>query len=276
MKHLALIVLFVLTLAALPAAADEPTAETGYTDCLVCHDGMDARLGKTPHGQANGVLCAHCHGVHQGDDPSAENIRTLRSPKPDEAFAVCVKCHTGYRRTESSHNENGTGCLSCHDMWHTEKTATARPTPAARLLPVKTLDACTPCHARQHAEIMKPYHHQASRIDNLCVQCHDPHRSRAEIRADKIDRKCARCHPDAAGPFLYKHLGTGSDGCRECHLPHGSTNPHLLTRSSTRFLCLSCHTDTPTFHDMGNPRFAQCTSCHNAIHGSNVSAKFME
>jgi DmsE family decaheme c-type cytochrome len=274
MKHTARFILFVLVITAWAAAAE--TVDSGYNDCLVCHDAMGARLVKTPHNLGNKVLCADCHGVHKGDDPSAENINTLKSPKPEDVFKLCAKCHTDFRPTNTSHSENGKGCLSCHDMWHTEKVAQARPTPAAHLLPVKTTDACTPCHTAQQAEIMKPYHHQASRIDNLCVQCHDPHRSRFEIRAEKIDRKCASCHPDAAGPFLYKHLGTESDGCRECHMPHGSTNPNLLTRSTTRFLCLSCHTDVPTFHDMSNPRFNQCTSCHSAIHGSNVSSKFYE
>ena len=73
---------------------------------------------------------------------------------------------------------------------------------------------------------------------------------------------------------MYVHLGTQYRGCVECHTPHGSPYPNLLNRSTVRFLCLSCHANTPEFHDMSNPRFSNCTACHPAIHGSNASDTF--
>lgn len=73
------------------------------------------------------------------------------------------------------------------------------------------------------------------------------------------------------------------DGCQSCHTPHGSTNPKMLTRPVVKFFCLECHSNTPSvpdegseigpgtpsFHDIKNPRYANCTNCHVEIHGSN-------
>jgi DmsE family decaheme c-type cytochrome len=161
-------------------------------------------------------------------------------------------------------------------MWHSEKTVEQSKIPTPHLVKDKTDAGCTVCHTMERSEFMKPYRHKLILSGNTCVSCHDPHLSKKELRSMRtIFRKCIDCHPETGGPFIYVHLGTQHEGCMECHVPHGSPNPNLLTRHEPRMLCLSCHANTPQFHNQANPKYRDCTACHPAIHGSNMSKSFM-
>ena len=266
---------FCLILLGVGLFAGLAAAQAEADNCLDCHDTIGPAIIKTPHSKANNVQCSSCHGVHKGEEPSADNINTLKKPVAQDVFKVCTQCHTGFHANESTHAKTDRACLNCHDMWHSEATVKARPIPVGKLVKKDSVELCLPCHNDVRAAINKPYHHQQSRIANMCVNCHNPHKTEREIRVhEEIDRKCANCHPETGGPFMYVHLGTQYRGCVECHTPHGSPYPNLLNRSTVRFLCLSCHASTPEFHDMTNPRFFACTTCHPAIHGSNVSNTF--
>jgi predicted CXXCH cytochrome family protein len=78
------------------------------------------------------------------------------------------------------------------------------------------------------------------------------------------------------------------EGCETCHNPHGSTNSRLLRRPVVFTLCLECHTGAGQFgtrnngetrqsatHNLLDPRFQKCTTCHVRIHGSNGDPFFM-
>jgi len=67
---------------------------------------------------------------------------------------------------------------------------------------------------------------------------------------------------------VYPHPPMAVNGCIACHTPHGSPNPFQLNRASVSQLCLECHTNTPTFHDLSKPAYRACVSCHAAVHGS--------
>ena len=121
-----------------------------------------------------------------------------------------------------------------------------------------------------------------------CSDCHNMHggfllkQLRSWVGSDV---NCLKCHADKAGPFVYEHVPIKVEGCQACHTPHGSNNPRLLIRNEVRFLCLECHSNTPTipgdvvglgpptpsFHDIRSPRFQNCTVCHVMIHGSNAN-----
>jgi DmsE family decaheme c-type cytochrome len=96
-----------------------------------------------------------------------------------------------------------------------------------------------------------------------------------------------KCHVDKRGPFVYEHAVVRVEGCESCHISHGSTNPRLLKRPAAFTLCLECHNGrgnfglesagvavTATFHNMADPRFQNCTSCHVRLHGSNADPFF--
>ena len=107
---------------------------------------------------------------------------------------------------------------------------------------------------------------------------------------------CKSCHEAETrsydkGPHwktaLDKHHGPQWEGCEACHLPHGSTNSRLLRRPVVFTLCLECHNGggrgtrntgvdiTTSTHNLLDPKFQRCTTCHVRIHGSNVDATFL-
>ncbi|NOZ14231.1 MAG: hypothetical protein GXO69_11435 [Acidobacteria bacterium] len=257
----------------IPVLGDE-----GNNSCLECHDSVQASIARTPHTFANHVSCEACHGPGNAHakDPSANNIRSFKNSSAKEIVATCTKCHSDKHPLLSSHLSNGQACLECHSLGHSPVFTDNGKRPERRLLKNISAKLCTRCHAGEKAKMNRPYHHPSDPFGNVCLSCHNPHKTKIELRQNKVDKKCSTCHPETGGPFMYVHLGTQNRGCSECHDPHGSTNPNLLNRNTTRFLCLSCHSDTPDFHNLADPKFRQCTSCHSAIHGSNTSAVFLE
>jgi DmsE family decaheme c-type cytochrome len=102
------------------------------------------------------------------------------------------------------------------------------------------------------------------------------------------EEPCLQCHIDKRGPFVYEHPPVLIEGCEICHYPHGSTNTRLLRRPVVFTLCLQCHNGAGTFgtrnngetplspmHNLLNPRYQFCTTCHVRIHGSNSDAFFL-
>lgn len=121
-----------------------------------------------------------------------------------------------------------------------------------------------------------------------CVSCHDPHGTAirpglALTRAG--EQPCLSCHAEKRGPFVFEH-GSGSiAACQSCHEPHGSVNPHQLKRARVSQLCLECHSpisartlgsQPPSFHNLLSPRYQNCTICHTAVHGSQISPALLK
>ncbi|MFI5165921.1 MAG: cytochrome c3 family protein [Thermoanaerobaculales bacterium] len=107
------------------------------------------------------------------------------------------------------------------------------------------------------------------------MNCHSVHGGttvKGHIEEDARSR-CVTCHTEKAGPFVYPHPPREVTGCLACHQPHGSPNPRLLTRPNGTQLCLECHTDTPSFHDLTKPQYRSCAACHAAVHGSQRDSK---
>ena len=126
-----------------------------------------------------------------------------------------------------------------------------------------------------------------------CVNCHNPHGSvlPGQMQTARANEPgCFNCHGDKAGPFVFEHAPVRLEGCQACHEPHGSANPRMLTRHEVRFVCLECHANLPSlspvnaalgsvppaFHDLRNPRFANCTICHQKVHGSWVDRELLK
>ena len=107
-------------------------------------------------------------------------------------------------------------------------------------------------------------------------------------QASGNEEPCLRCHLDKRGPFAFEHPGVRIDGCESCHSPHGSMNARLLKRPVIFTLCLECHNGAGNFgrqgdgvklqssaHNMADPRYQNCTTCHVRIHGSNADPQFL-
>jgi DmsE family decaheme c-type cytochrome len=107
-------------------------------------------------------------------------------------------------------------------------------------------------------------------------------------QAMNTESPCLKCHMDKRGPFVYEHPPVRVEGCETCHNPHGSMNAKLLRRPVVFTLCLECHNGAASFgtrnngvplqsnkHNMLDPKFQKCTTCHISIHGSNNEGFFL-
>lgn len=144
-----------------------------------------------------------------------------------------------------------------------------------------------------------PVKHRVNEGFLACTDCHNPHgvaapvwrtgtRPRMVETTAGAEEPCLKCHADKRGPFAFEHAAVRADGCEVCHTPHGSMNAHLLRRPAVFTLCLECHSGAGNFgrqgdgiarqsptHNMADPRYRNCTTCHARIHGSNADPRFL-
>lgn len=264
--------------------------------CLRCHEephvisilhgphgvAGDNRTGFAQHG------CGSCHGdseSHMQRPPRGEP----RSP-PDVVFAdtrthddgradgMCLACHAGSAGMHwqgSEHEVADLSCSSCHTAHAYSDPVLAR---AGEAL------VCASCHARTHAEALRPSAHPMLDGQVACRDCHAVHGGMGTglLSAATVNEGCTSCHAEFRGPFLWEHPPAAED-CLACHRPHGSVHRPLLVKR-TPWLCQDCH--MAQFHPSaalsgtGLPGEAMpsgsqsmlgrdCMNCHVHVHGSN-------
>lgn len=269
----------------------------GSQMCQTCHEDIynnyrksahtfvetDKRGGWAEHG------CESCHGpgaAHAGS-ADATAIRNPAKLQPAQTDQLCLGCHGNTskhsERIQSGHAKSAVSCTSCHSM-HARG-------PAGLVLraPNDVNAQCSSCHLTPRAQFNKPAHHKIPEGSMTCVDCHNPHGS---VRPSMIqtsaanDAGCIKCHGDKRGPFTYEHAPVRQEGCGACHESHGSANPRMLNRPEVRQVCLECHANIPgpaqregvvppAFHDLRSPRYANCTVCHQKIHGSHTDRNLL-
>jgi DmsE family decaheme c-type cytochrome len=277
-------------------AQDAAQAEPQIS-CGDCHDQAKAfrsnphARGQVKGGQVPNDVCSTCHGdgtahIEAGGDPT--KIEVPRGVAG--ANNTCLMCHDAStdrrsHRTGMHANSAAVNCFSCHKVHSNE----------VKLLAAPQNTVCSSCHGTQVAEFRnKPHTHRLGRGGMECSSCHEPHGrpGRESIRTTAAgEPACASCHSDKRGPFVFNHggmaAGSGTSGsdCTNCHEAHGSTNPAQLKRATIWQLCLECHSpiegntlgsQPPSFHNLSNPRYRNCTTCHVAIHGSNRSPQLLK
>jgi DmsE family decaheme c-type cytochrome len=280
-----------------PAAATTPAAASELPKCGDCHTAEVAAFLKNPHAQWSHKdkkpnpedFCATCHGdgtkhIESGGDPTL--IQGYHGVKDAEN---CLACHekagSGWHQsfTTGFHsNSAAVNCLTCHSIHHSDPKST-------HLVAKPIGELCETCHSNVSAQFRnKPYAHRLDRGGMTCVDCHDPHAMRQEpVRLTREgELACLTCHADLRGPFVFDHVTGSAGNCLSCHEAHGSNNPKMLQWARVDQLCLSCHSQTggprtpgkqpPSFHDLTLPRYRNCTTCHVAIHGSNLSETFLK
>jgi DmsE family decaheme c-type cytochrome len=243
--------------------------------------------------------CEGCHGPAQkhleahGGKTTIPRAFSLMTPK--QVLDACLECHardlarTNIQRSE--HTKNDVACTSCHSVHH---AATPK-----YLLAKKQSELCYGCHATVRAQFSMPSKHRVNEGFMQCTDCHNPHGSfdatwkmgqkpRMMEQAMNTESPCLKCHMDKRGPFVYEHPPVRVEGCETCHNPHGSMNAKLLRRPVVFTLCLECHNGAAEFgtrnngvtqlssqHNMLDPKFQKCTTCHISIHGSNSEGFFL-
>jgi DmsE family decaheme c-type cytochrome len=289
-----------------PAAseASKKKEAVGSETCSGCHDEIHAALKKNAHwiletkvkGRGGeGQSCESCHGpgsIH-AETNSAEDIQSPKRMTPAAIDAMCLKCHqnkpTQVGRLTGGHARNQVPCTACHSIHQKGPESLG-----AKFKTVSGVNAaCAGCHPGIWAAFQKPYHHRVPEGAMACTGCHNPHGGsttwgRNMRMANASDPGCFKCHSDKRGPFLYDHAPVRNEPCTTCHEPHGSINPRMLTRRDVAQLCLECHSNIqtvtnttaaggipPAFHDISNPRYRNCTVCHQKIHGSHANRNLL-
>src|SRR5688572_2551803 len=278
-----------------PAAA---ATYVGSETCQACHEDIFKAHQKSPHFAVEtdkkrgfeGKSCESCHGPgsKHAESVSPEDIRNPAKLAPAETDRTCLQCHlnqpTHVGRIQSSHAKNQVSCTACHRVHLKGPTG---------LVSKKRSEAnaqCAGCHVSAAAQFQRPYRHRVPEGAVSCVDCHNPHgsiRPAAMMRTVAANEPgCYKCHTDKRGPFTFEHAPVRMEGCGSCHEPHGSANPRMLTRAEARYVCLECHANLPqvpqagaasaigvvppAFHDLRSPRYRNCTTCHQKVHGSHV------
>jgi DmsE family decaheme c-type cytochrome len=293
-----------------PPAAPTQTAPTaggfvGSNACRTCHADVFQNFFRNPHFKslASGkepperTGCESCHGpgkAHveaRGGKTTIPHAFSLMPPKA--VLEDCLTCHAkdlnrvNIRRSE--HTQHDVACTSCHSIHH---SATAK-----YLLAKQQREVCYGCHAPVRAQFQMPFKHRVNEGFMECSDCHNPHgafaptwrmgqRPRMVEQAGVNETACVRCHTDKRGPFVFEHAPARIEGCETCHQPHGSTNARLLRRPVVFTLCLECHNGTASGltgagvplqssrHNLLDPKYQRCTTCHVRIHGSNSDEYF--
>jgi DmsE family decaheme c-type cytochrome len=275
------------------AAQIDTTGYIGSETCKACHDDIYTSFEKTPHWKTTLDTrrgprwqgCEACHGpgaehVAAGGDKS--KIFVFKGSPAEKITARCMECHqygeehSNFER--SAHNTNKVTCTDCHSPHHAQE--------ARFLLVNKQPTLCYSCHQEIRPQFSKPFHHRVNEGLVQCTDCHNQHGGflTKQLRSTAAqDAVCFNCHTEKAGPFVFEHAAVKVEGCLACHVPHGSSNPRLLTRSQVNTVCLECHTLTidssvpgvPSFHNQAQ-KYQACTLCHTQIHGSNFDPRFFK
>ena len=284
-----------------------PAGFVGSNICKGCHADVWMNFYKNPHFKsvASGTEppektgCEGCHGPGQahldavGGKTTIPRAFSLMSPK--QVMNTCLECHSKdlskANIQRSDHTRNDVVCTNCHSIHHST-------TPKYLLARQQNL-LCYGCHATVQAQFNMPSRHRVNEGFMQCSDCHNPHGSFAATwrmaqtprmveRVLGAESPCIRCHVEKRGPWVFEHPPVRVEGCEICHIPHGSMNNKLLRRPVVVAVCLECHNGADNFgtrnngvpiqssrHNMLDPKFQKCTTCHVAIHGSNADAFFL-
>jgi predicted CXXCH cytochrome family protein len=280
----------------------DPSLPLDKKGCEGCHG-----PGKAHAAEQRGETPAA--GAEPSTDPTI--IGYSNTSAKDVSYA-CLRCHTDTMDEQhwhkTAHAEADVSCVSCHqihpatgdltapvgDRGVLRKEAFPAAAPAKALLKADEATLCGSCHQSEVAKFRLQSHHPVPEGRMVCSDCHDIHPAKAISQGKGANQSvgsitestpkhigllkdnCVTCHGDKAGPFAFEHdpvAGWTGRGCVECHNPHGSHNPKLLT-SFSRGLCAECHSDKGANHFPG--RTCWQAGCHVGIHGSNSDPQFLD
>ena len=274
----ALVLIAVLGFAPLGTAEDKPApaapaapAYAGADTCVACHAEVAEQQAKDWHSKSlanrpGSRNCEECHGpsaAHTQDPATVRTNPNVTKLRADKSGLACLRCHEGTHRPMdwklSDHARANVACWSCHSQGASPHSLTARK---------PGREVCYSCHREQAATFELTSHHPVREGRLTCADCHNPHK-RHQTVAD-TNKLCASCHAPQRGPFVFAHgaiSGNLTEGCLDCHRPHGSPNGKLL-KYAGRGVCLQCHADH-ALHFVG--RTCWTSGCHSDLHGSNTS-----
>ncbi len=196
----------------------------------------------------------------------------------------CATCHedkaTGL--TSTTHGQKGftmrseKGCETCHGPGtaHIEKegdkSLIRRPD---KLSPAESTAVCLQCHENGGRMYWKGGVHQSRNLS--CTDCHSIHSAKSEsrlLKTESVTDTCARCHGSIKAMLMrtsHHPIREGLISCVDCHNPHGTQTPKMISADSVNEKCYQCHTEKRGPFLWEHPPVREnCLNCHNP-HGSN-------
>ena len=251
----------------LPNAAVAEESGSKIDACAQCHDDLAAAFKGSSH-FAMKAECTDCHGdaAKHMEEGTAGTILAFKNESALDKTKQCLTCHQkhGGQYLSGPHAKAAMDCTKCHSI-HKESHISH---------PSKL---CASCHQEVYAEFQLNERHRLQEGILECTSCHDPHGPATTKRLGAFkDETCFSCHRDKGNPYLYEHGATLLEGCTSCHEVHGSPNRHMLKTQTVGDLCFSCHTAAVSWHSRFATVETNCTTCHSAIHGSNLDKLFLK
>ncbi len=230
------LVAFGLVALSAPARAESPAVEEALATCTRCHDESE------PH-----PVLSILHTPHA----------VVADPASPFAQDGCASCHG----PSEQHQRRGRGPRAAPDVVFRADG----PTPIAA-----QNAACLACHQGDERLHWQGSAHDLGEVG--CVGCHDAH----AIEDPMLDthtqtEACVACHSTQRAELLRPSshpLLEGKMACSDCHAPHGSSGPALLTQPTLNETCYTCHAELrgPFLWEHAPVR-EDCSLCHRP-HGS--------
>lgn len=225
---------------------------------------------------------------------AAQEPKTESKPSADSDYVgseKCAECHEEESKSISKTPHGGKpfamrstyGCETCHGPGRKHVESGGEIDLIRRLTQMKPEESsavCLGCHETGKQTHWKGSVHQQRGI--ACITCHSIHTFKsdvAQLKTSTVDATCAGCHQDVKAQIQrtsHHPIREGLMSCNECHNPHGTITPKLITANSVNEQCYSCHTEKrgPFLWEHAPVR-EDCLNCHSP-HGSNHEKLLVE
>jgi DmsE family decaheme c-type cytochrome len=201
--------------------------------------------------------CTVCHDANSAK-PILSIYQSRHGVKADARTPRCQSCH---------------GTSSKHQSDPTQTPDVVFGTKEKHTDPKIQADTCLSCHKTGLRMHWSGSQHE--RRDVACASCHTAHASKDPVLVRTSQPEvCFSCHKEQRAQerrISHHPIKEGKVICSDCHNPHGSTGPKLLTKDSVNETCYLCHAEKrgPFLWEHA-PVVDNCTTCHTP-HGSSTA-----
>lgn len=261
--------------------------EEGTTACLLCHERLSAAAAsEDSHPPFARGDCASCHEPHSSGNPYL---------LVDSESTVCGSCHKGVKAKHDVMGLEDFACSDCHDPHVSSGKSPLSPVAH----PPFAEGDCSTCHTVEgdeialaegfpRADLCEDCHDDVAGLlggseshfgtsdmrregASVCLECHDPHRSRwPSLVAGPQNDLCRKCHENLTSEGSHAgsyHRPFIAGDCTSCHDPHGGGGQHHFA-SDPAVMCTSCHEDLvapPANGGVKHEAMAmnECLDCHS-------------
>jgi DmsE family decaheme c-type cytochrome len=217
-------------------------------------------------------------------EPSNTNQEQPSVPNEYVGSEECAACHEDQVKSlfHSVHNSEAfrvrtdKGCEGCHGPGkaHVESGGEAELIGSFKKMAAKdSAEVCLSCHETGKQQHWRSSVHEMRGL--ACTTCHSVHSAKSDnalLHVAIVDQACSNCHLEVKSQIQrtsHHPIRERLMSCNDCHNPHGTLTPKMITANSVNEQCYTCHTEKrgPFLWDHPPVR-ENCLSCH-APHGSN-------